>query len=530
MPPKGEGGRCRGNDKTYAITRPLALGHEVLTDVAELQAAGLENPGAAWALASALRESLSRRLGIETRELGLSVARRQAALGTPTHSIFLYDLASGGAGYSPRLLDDLAGLLREAHSVLTCKLDCERGCSACVLMADLYAQQEIIDRQAALAFLAPLLAALANPEDEDVAAPGSVLSASVADALSRRFGPGTVATIFANVAPDLSVLVEQPFVALFADAERNGSTIRLALPSKVIGDLDEAQRFGLRNAAQRYRFELGMGATPVMPNGASMIAAIETSNEIVGWFSRDQSATLLGEGWGIGSVHPVISAPLTAPPIIEAVDPELLERKPQLGDRVKILTNDPGRPLRQFGVGLVGRILNDELEAIGLWKPGKLAELTYSDRYLKAPLPLTLLMRTVAGLRDALAPKDAIIRLSITTSRIGEDYYRGGCRRLRDNWPNDDARTDVVFALADYFGFDAQYDDSGAPHARKLTIAYDDGSSAVLLFDQGFGYWRAQGNDQHNFQGSAAAQARSLADSPAFIIGKGETYVAIKRG
>src|SRR5690606_32920287 len=149
-------------------TRPLALGHEVLTDVAEFQPAALESPGATWALASALREALSRRLGIETRELGLAVARRRAPLGGITHSIFLYDLASGGAGYSPRLLDDVAGLLREAHGVLACKLDCKRGCSACVLVADLYAQQETIDRKAALAFLEPLLTALANPEEGDI--------------------------------------------------------------------------------------------------------------------------------------------------------------------------------------------------------------------------------------------------------------------------------------------------------------------------------------------------------------------------
>ncbi|MCM8730911.1 DEAD/DEAH box helicase [Hephaestia sp. GCM10023244] len=530
MPPKGEAGRCAGNDKTYAITRPLALGHEVLTDVAELQPADLEDPGAAWALASALREALSRRLGVETRELGLSVAPRQTALGTFTHSIFLYDLASGGAGYSPRILDDLTGLLREANGVLTCKLDCQRGCSACVLVTDLYAQQEIIDRQAARAFLAPLLAALANPEDGDVVAPDSALSPPVADALARRLGPGSVATIFANDVPDLSALAKHPFVALFADAERKGSTVRIALPAPVIGDLDEAQRFGLRNLAQRHRFELGIGAVSPMPNGASLIAAIENPNGVVGWFSRDQSATLLREGWGIGSLHPVVSAPLTTQPIVEAVDPELLERKPRIGDRVKILTNDPGRPLRQFGVGLVNRVLKDELDAIGLWKPGKLVELTYSDRYLKAPLPLTLLMRTVVGLRDALAPKDAVLRLSIATSRIGEDRYRNGCHRLRDNWPDDDARADIVFAVADYFGFDIQYDDGGAPHARKLTIIYDDGSSAVLLFDQGFGYWRAQGNDQHNFREGASAQAKSLVDSSAFIIGNGETYIAIKQG
>src|SRR5207237_654245 len=127
MPAKGERGRCPGNDKSFAITRPLALAHEVLTDVAELQPAALSGATAAWALLSALREVRARRLGIEARELGLSVASRPEMLGGVTHSLFLYDQASGGAGYAPRLLDDLGGVLREARGVLDCPRNCDRG-------------------------------------------------------------------------------------------------------------------------------------------------------------------------------------------------------------------------------------------------------------------------------------------------------------------------------------------------------------------------------------------------------------------
>jgi hypothetical protein len=267
-----------------------------------------------------------------------------------------------------------------------------------------------------------------------------------------------------------------------------------------------------------------------MANGASLVATIEKSSETIGWLSRDPAAALIGPGWGVGSVHPVVSAPLSAPPVLAPVDPELLERKVQPGDRIRILMNDPGRPLRQFGTGFVSRVLKEELEAAGLWKPGMLVGLSYSDRYLKAPLPVALFMRTALGLRDALAPKGATIPLSIVTEPIRDDRYRGACRQLRDNWSDDDARADVVFALADHFRFEVEYDDAQAPHARMLTLDYDDGSRAVVLLDQGFGYWRAQSGEDHNFRAGAATQAKSLVDSPAFVAGNGETYIAITRG
>jgi ATP-dependent helicase YprA (DUF1998 family) len=530
LPPKGGGGRCSGNDKTFAITRPLALGHEVLTDVAEFQSTGLEEAGAAWALASALREALSRRLGIETRELGLSVAPRKSPLGAITHSIFLYDHASGGAGYSPRLLEDVADLLRDAGNVLACKLDCERGCSSCVLVADLYAQQETIDRRAALAYLKPLLAALAAPDEADIAAPGSVLSPPVADALARRLSAQAVVSLFVNDAPDIGALAEQPVVTLFENATRSGTIVRLVLPASVIEEFDEAQRFGLRNAALRNGLELMIGTAPERPNGARLIATLQKPTETIAWFSRDAGASLIGAAWGVGSIHPVVSAPFSPVPTLETVDAELLERRSQSSDRIKELESDPGRPVRQFGTSLVTQVLKEELEAANLWKPGRLIGLTYSDRYLKAPLPVLLLMRTVAALRGALAPEGAPVDLSIVTEPIREDRYRGGYNRLWDNWPNDEARADVMFALANTFGFELEYNDDSAPHARKLTMTYDDGSSAVVLFDQGFGYWRARSGAQHNFRASATTQAQSLADCSAFVAGQGETYLAVKRG
>jgi CO/xanthine dehydrogenase Mo-binding subunit len=83
----------------------LALGHEIATDVVEIQPIRLSREKAAWALASALREALARRLGVESTELGIAVDARSTSFGGRTYSIFLYDRAAGGAGFAPRLLD-----------------------------------------------------------------------------------------------------------------------------------------------------------------------------------------------------------------------------------------------------------------------------------------------------------------------------------------------------------------------------------------------------------------------------------------
>ncbi len=529
MPPKGGTGRCSGNDKTFAIRRSLALGHEVLTDVAELQPADLTDLGTAWALASALREALSRRLGIEPRELGLGVARRTGALGAPTCSIFLYDQSSGGAGYAPRLLDDLTVILQGTRNVLDCPMECSTGCSSCVLVADLFAYQELIDRRAALSFLTALLAGMSEPDLDDIAGPGSVLSRPAADAVVRRVQSGDIAAIWTGSEYDLSALAEAPFSGVFSSLGISGADVRLVLPTGALEGMDDAARAGLRNASFRHGFTLWT-ANPIMGlNGATLLAAISTAGTATGFFSRDGAACVLGPGWGAGSEHPLVEMPLATFPQMLALDADALERSTALGDRVRIIQSDPGRPVKQFGAGMVSRVLKADLEAAGLWKPGQLAAIGYSDRYLKAPLPVLLMFRTVAALRDALAPKGVLIPFDVVTEPLRDDRYGGAPFKIGNNWQNEGDRADVVEALAGRLRLQCRYDDSYAPHGRKMKIRYDDGTVAVILFDQGFGYWRATSSDRHDFRAGPERQAGALLDASTFVAGVGESYVAVTR-
>jgi hypothetical protein len=220
---------------------------------------------------------------------------------------------------------------------------------------------------------------------------------------------------------------------------------------------------------------------------------------------------------------------LTDIPSIAPVAEDALERQLKAGARVKIIDGDSGRPLRLFGNGLVA-LLKPELEAAGVWKPGQVQALTYSDRYVKSPLSAVLAMRTMRALKDALAPA-AAVKLAIQTEPLKPGNYHGYPRQLRNDWRDERTREEVLLRLAEKLAFpDCSYSSDGASHGRKLTIAYADGSKAVILFDQGFGYWKAASGDAHDFMASPSRQADALLNSPAFVRGLGESYVAVAAG
>lgn len=143
---------CGGPARQFALKTNLRLGHQITTDVFELQPANWPQPGGGLALAVALREALARRLGIETDEMGIAVARRVDSAGARTVSLFLHDKASGGAGFAIQALDLLPELLEEMRRILDCQVpECVRACPACVLAGDLNDEEAaILDREAAL--------------------------------------------------------------------------------------------------------------------------------------------------------------------------------------------------------------------------------------------------------------------------------------------------------------------------------------------------------------------------------------------
>ena len=521
---KSGGLSCVAVSQPMMVTAPIALGYELQTDVAELQPAMLESPEGAWALAAALREALARNLGIEAGELGLTVEKRLGAIDQATPSVFLFDKNSGGAGFATRLFDDFAGLLQEAHRILNCRNPgCERGCPSCVLVADLHQHQNSIDRRSALNCVQQLLNGLVAVPAEDMALPDARLARPVADALIRMLEHGGTATFFASEAFDVAALDREPFASVFRASDRVGSRARVALRSSVLSRLNTVERLGVRDASLRCGFDLMISDPTPARNHATLLATFEQGDLVRAWYTRDHNAPSFDVGWGIGAKFPVVEGMVASVPDRSVINLDDLLPKPTPGSRVHEI-DDAGRSMLLFGAWF-GKLIADELKPLGLWHPGELISLTYSDRYLRSPLTVGLAMRSLAALRKLLVDDARKIPLVVTTAPL--DVGRGlSPNMLHHDWQRADDRRDVVIRLAQASGFAPEFQVTAVQHARMLAITYRTASARVYL-DQGFGYWHTGGGVRFDFSINTKQQAANLEKVGAFVQGRGKSFLAV---
>ena len=523
---KKGGDICKGAANPFSVTAAIALGHQMRTDVTEVQPADLSDPGAAWALASALREALSRRLGIENSELGLAVEKRNGPMGQDTHSIYLYDSAEGGAGFATSLSEDLVRVLEDAREILDCTAaGCERGCASCVITKDLYEGQDIVDRRAGLAAAERLLSGMRAPDAADMSLPGAAFSRPVADALSMVVRPMDTVTLFTAGEFDLAIFGDEPFTTMFSHVKQRRVKLRVAIPAAVIDALSPAERLGVRDAAIRNGFGVLRWTPRTASNGASWLALLQSSSSATAWMSRDEGAAVFGSEWGKGSTHPIVSGMSAELPAIAPIDLDAL--LPRADAAVLVFEQDKGVMAKRFGVWIVQK-LRTELEKLDLWRPSELIGLSYSDRYFRSPLVLMLALRTFAALRDQLGMPNTVLPVEIKGT--DSDPQDRSPYLIHHDWRRNEDRKAVAAAAAKSFGLSLQWPEGEIPHARVLVLQYRSGTKAHLFWDQGFGHWRTLKNEKFDFLQSPPGQARTLLSIDPLVCGRGSTHITIKAG
>ena len=477
-------GKCPGASKPFAIKQNLLLGHEVRTDVFELQLSGLDESGAAWALGSALRTALTRELGVELNEIGLWVESRQTAIGGRSYTLFLFDRAAGGAGFSARAKDLFAKLLNPVRDLLDCKVDgCVKGCSTCVLTPDLHDQQRTIDRKAALSFVDGHLLLLASPDSADLFIPGASFSDNLADELAAASG----AVVVWSASFSLAELRDSDFLRLAAFLQRSGRQLTLVLTESALSALDDATRLGLRDLAIRYDITLRQGAAPRFQNGAVAVAAVahDRAGEI--WATRDRTAGVLGSGWGIAAELPILRARWDAEVDSEGLPTDFLE--PRADAAFASFTKACDGPLSSFGAHLL-ELAKPLLQRVGGWRPGRLVRVEYFDRYLKSPLSVRLACEGIAALVKAIGSVEQTQMILVSEPRRSDPRFDDRSPwQVSHDWRSDDDRAEVTKAVAARLGLKGSLTLKRERHAREMVLTFDDSTSVTLVFDQGFGCW-----------------------------------------
>lgn len=511
-------GLCPGNDKSFKVTQPIALGYEAITDVAEIQPIGLEVEGAAWAAIAALREALCRRIGIETGELGMAVRSARGALGQKTYSLYLYDKASGGAGFAPQAIRHFTDLLQEVVRILDCEAPgCRNGCSACVMTADLFDRQQTIDRQAALSWARSTLAALGHVAEDDRAAPEARYRLSLADDLVEAVEDGAkTLTVWAGADTDVAALTEGLFAMTARQVQAKGGRLKLVVDAKWLEDLDAAAKLALRDAAKVLSLDLRKGSPTTLANGAKLLAHADTPQPKF-WVSREAASADIGWAWGKAAVR--IFA--TNNPLSAAVDLDSL--LPASGTKYIELSSQLDGDLGNFG-SRFATLFAPQIRALA--GKGPLIEMSYNDRYLQSPMTVRLLTDALKGLAQAL-DAEANLPVHISTKPLKENERQPFAPD--HDWQHAPDRDDILLNLLEEAGFEPSMSDRNAHHGRVLDLKFEGGSDVRVVLDQGFGPWRAPDFARFNFGLSVTDQTRKLSQLNVILHARGPGYAVITK-
>lgn len=500
---------CPGNGEDWAIQRELRLGVVTWTEIFELQL--LDSSGvpidrsAAFTLAVALRRALCLMLGIEEAEVGAVASPSRDSNGHPAFSIYLYDTATGGAGYTGQVVAQLPELLRKVRSeILDCPRQCDAACQGCILTYDTQHHLDNLNRHAVRRLLTPeFLDALDLPAAIQAFGSGSRLEMEpLALALRREWQWRTARELRIYLGGDVDEW--EPLAwRLRSDLTRwaeTEATLSLIVPTSSLAQLSPSQRDDLAALVAFTRAKLYSADSPssIGPADLPLILELGSENRRVRWAATDSSALVPRARWGGGETGTQFiriseSEPLLPLPAqFKKVDPETLRNVPSGLIEIRI-TRELDGPSVTFGERAWG-LLEQQVPVLAQCLNGSmpLVEVRYSDRYLRSPLTLLLLHSLLGNLANHSGGLASTTSIRVNTALleplntepprlINHDWRDGGDRRtIVERWFRE---SHPVFSWH-------EAPTRELPHARELELTWRDGNRLTVRLDQGVGYWR----------------------------------------
>jgi ATP-dependent helicase YprA (DUF1998 family) len=524
---KGADGRCDGADRTYSIQRHRALAHEITTDVFELQLFDLpaeeEGRGLALPIGFAVREALARWWGIETAEVGVSVAQSRRDDGAKTWSIILYDRASGGAGFAPTAAEAIDVLLKDAADILDCRngYSCRSGCPDCILTRDAEVYSAGIDRPVALDLLrTKVLPRLHVPEADRRLGNGATVELEpledVITALASRSAKAALTIWLPGNIWELDI-ARWPAVPLARRLALHGVGVRFVLTGTDV-PADQDKRMRLLSLLQTTGAELASARPLGIASGFRPLAHLSSGPGML-WAVRDtgDGAGDLENPWrpGANVLRCASSAPDASPIALSALalrsDPSLVQ--------VDISSEIDGA-LNGFGERFWTQIHGKTPLIADLARAEPLQTIGYTDRYLKSPLVVRLIYEILKA-APGLSRSTTTLRLSTAGNTRGLNGSYPS--KLFHDWAREADRQSVVRSLMGQVAetssvvFGQRGDLS---HARVLSLAYAKSTVRIYL-DQGVGFWRMNASELFDFTRDAAIQAQKLMQATTPVSGDG---------
>ncbi len=481
------GAKCPGGESdSISIRRHVLLVGRYQTDFVEIKFFNAENiqetdTETLYSLGVILSRKLTELLGINDGEIDFGY-------NGDSHTIFIYDTALGGAGYSPLFREYKDTVLEMAYNTLQ-RCNCERSCTSCLIDRRSQWYMNYLNRQKALQWL--------ELERKSRIAPDSIAKL-IADAtavttdfatefyqLARNKDLKNINVFLDN---DISTWQpnEYPFSKLISELYLAGVDVSFILKTIDITKCSSSDRAILLSAIIQYKNFKVLNNSSLASILKPLLSVTFNDGNTRIYFGEDIKNSLSSE-WGNGDVFASKSNPnfsysvVNVSDIINNVDDSIM-----FDIRIK---------KRNMKINsLLNTLINENIEN---WEKiqnalnGKKVTLKYTDRYLHSPLGCMLLAHLISNLKKKFNLSINNINISVTKPPKDRNFYN----YIDNNFDNSKSRNqflnDAIFALT---GIYTNISDVGyVVHERCLSLETET-EELCIRPDGGVAHgWKADG-------------------------------------
>lgn len=502
---RSEDRTCTGSTNQYQVKAGIVLGHQVRTDVLEIQLGDINGQwisdrGVALTIAVALRDALAALLGVQTNELGCDVQETRATDDARCQSIFIFDrFAAGYASSAERLVNDM---FREAARRLDCPKGCDSSCPQCVLDFDQRFEAGLLDRFSALAIITPeWLDMLKIPESLRFLGDSSKVEiAGIVSAVLRESShPAAIRTrLFAGGSPELADVAASSLRLIAYRLAALSRPLEIVIEKCLFNGLGEADRFALSSLSDHPTISVGLANSLPIKGGASIIAEVSHGSYAMAWASADKAALYPNDEWG-SSRTPLVIGMLPDGSGTDTTRIESAEIRPKIfdeGDREIVIHHEIDGPLQGFGTrfwGIIASEHNGASQHLRL-QSADVVSISYSDRYLFSPLSVALLVDLVSRLKEFVGTaRWDNPEIVITTTSVRGSGENRAFNTVFSDWPDLRVRDAVTKEAFEYIGLRTTVlvpSKFSVQHGRVLEVKFSNGKVLTVRMDQGVSYWR----------------------------------------
>ncbi|MCI5140771.1 MAG: DUF1998 domain-containing protein, partial [Candidatus Electrothrix sp. ATG1] len=524
---KDEDSFCSASD--YSVKQGISLGHELRTDMLELQ---LKNNAGVWlddyvaarTIAVALRDSLAELIGVQAIELGCEVKQSKPEHESIRQSILIYD--THAAGYASRAEGMFDVLFKEAHRKLCCQKECDSACPHCVLDFDQRFALEHLDRHDALKwFDEAWLNSLQLPEEYAFFGSTSFpeykkISEAIRYAVSRCGCTGV--RCYTGGASDTWEIAVSSLRALTYGLAGQDIAVEIVLPEQLVSELDTIDRTILAGMADHPHISF-FTSNEVLRAGKGYIVAETVGGTVhTRWAGRDISSLAFNSDWGRGEhkedflVRSDNEQPAVA--LGTALSPDAL--RPVMtanSDCVLNVHQELNGSIRNFGLRFWKYLLQQHPASKELFdeESNHIIAVRYSDRYIKNPITAALFSELICGLKNLVGEKRwTQAALSLVSMNIQPNRYEKPQTLIWHDWQENQYREKVIKELlmscnvSDISLFNR--DMRQIEHRRSLMIEFSPEKRLDIFFDQGLSYWQSAKSIPFDFSQSPEQQCHSI--------------------